>query len=215
MHYSNLTFFLQESCPQISLKQSKVRFGQQGVWRRKKSLFDSLVPLSLSGQLPSLIGSVHRTRHTPIPSIVLLSIISCLVLLPEATNFRSLLNFVVFFHWLQKSLSVAALVRLRRSRPDLQRPLRVFILAPVIFFVVTLFLVAAPFVKYPIQQLYGICIILPVIPLYLVFIKYKLLPERFYERMDDFTTRVQKIGNLATIGKLDSAASMAGDKLGD
>ena len=90
-----------------------------------------------------------------------------------------------------------------------------FILAPVIFFVVTLFLVAAPFVKYPIQQLYGICIILPVIPLYLVFIKYKLLPERFYERMDDFTTRVQKIGNLATIGKLDSAASMAGDKLGD
>ena len=149
-------------------------------------------------QLPAIIGSVHRTWHTPVPAIVLVSILACVVLIPEATNFISLLNFVSSLMWMQVSLSIAAMMWLRRSRPNLKRPLKVFIGVPIFFFVITLFLVLAPFVKYPTQQLYGICVVLPVVPLYFAFIKHQILPVKFLNILDAMTRAVQRMGNLGT-----------------
>merc|ERR1719427_1665863 len=102
---------------------------------------------------------------------------------------------------MQMALCVAALLWLRRSRPDLKRPIKVFIVLPVLFFVLTLFLVAAPFVKYPVKQLYGICVFLPVVPIYFAFVKYQILPKRFLKAIDDVTKWIQELGDLATPDK--------------
>ncbi|KAL6266272.1 hypothetical protein P5V15_003132 [Pogonomyrmex californicus] len=88
-----------------------------------------------------------------------------------------LINYVSFVEALFTTLSVSGLLWLRYKKPDLQRPIKVSIILPIIFFIICAFLVTFPCYVSPWEVGIGIIIILSGIPVYCIFIDWKTKPD--------------------------------------
>ena len=73
-------------------------------------------------QMPQLLAMVNINSLTPIPSVILTGVISCLMVLPG--NIGMVLNYFSFVFYFTIDLSVGALIYLRFKRPDLERPIK-------------------------------------------------------------------------------------------
>lgn len=77
------------------------------------------------GLMPPLLAMIHVKRFTPLPSLFFTTLISVIMLIPEASSFTSLVDFFSFAAWLFYGGTFAALLWLRYKRPDLKRPYKV------------------------------------------------------------------------------------------
>lgn len=98
------------------------------------------------------------------------------------TQVYVLINYTAFIESLFVTFSVAALLWLRYKRPNLERPIKVNIALPILFFVVCIFLVFLPFPIAPWETGIGIIITLSGVPVYLLTIYWKAKP-RIYKNM--------------------------------
>ena len=123
-------------------------------------LSGSRVPYAMAhgGYFFRRIGGLSP-QETPGPSIVLLGIWSCVLLL--SGQYKELYTLVIFPSWILYGMAAASVLVLRRTRPGMPRPYRVwgYPAVPFIFVLVTLVLLYATLVESPRESGLGLVII--------------------------------------------------------
>lgn len=123
--------------------------------------------MARAGSFPRFAGRIHPRFDTPYIAIILQSAWATGLLL--SNTYGQLLQTVTFGDWIFYALTTLALLVLRRKRPDLPRPFRVwgYPVIPVLFFLISAAVVINVFISLPVKSLIGTAIILAGIPLYL------------------------------------------------
>lgn len=125
------------------------------------------------GHLPEVLSFIHVKRCTPMPSIVLTCILSILMVIPS--DISSLIDFFSFAAWMFYGLAVSCVIILRIRRPKDERPIKVFILIPIVFVLCSIYLVIAPIIQEPrIEFLYAFVFIVGSLVFYFPFVVFKL-----------------------------------------
>ncbi|XP_014252552.1 Y+L amino acid transporter 2 isoform X2 [Cimex lectularius] len=120
------------------------------------------------GHLPKAIALINVNYYTPVPSLIFLCIMSIVYLLIE--DIYILINYVSFVEAVFTLMSICGLLWLRHKNPDAERPIKVSLVLPIVFFITCIFLVTLPFFVKPYEVGIGLIIILSGIPVYYIFI---------------------------------------------
>jgi len=131
-------------------------------------LSGSRVPYAMSrdGYFFRHIGVVHPAFRTPSASILLLGIWSSLFVL--SGHYSDLYNAVIFPSWILYGMTAAAVIVLRRKRPDLPRPYRTwgYPWVPLVFVGVTILLLYQTLVSSPRASGIGLVVIVLGVPFF-------------------------------------------------
>ena len=142
-------------------------------------LSGSRVPYAASrdGYFFEAIGRVNRQYHTPGMSILAVSGWAALLVL--SGKYDDLFNFVIFASWILYGMTGAAVLVLRKKRPDLNRPYRTigYPLVPVLFILGAMILIVYTAVNRPRESFLGIAIILAGLPFYAYWKKRRQYPR--------------------------------------
>jgi APA family basic amino acid/polyamine antiporter len=122
--------------------------------------------MAKDGLLFPQLAAVHSRFLTPHNSILALAAWS--IVLSLSGTFEQLFTYVVFGQWLFFGLTVAAVIVLRRKRPDLPRPYRTwgYPVTPVVFILASLYIAVSALISQPGKALAGLGIILLGLPFY-------------------------------------------------
>jgi APA family basic amino acid/polyamine antiporter len=120
-------------------------------------------------------ADVNPRYHTPGNSILLLSLWSAVLVL--SGRYEQLYTLVIFPSWILYAMATAAVIVLRRKRPDLPRPYRTlgYPLVPVLFVLVALVLLVNTLLESPRESLLGLLIIAAGLPFYFRWKRHILL----------------------------------------
>ncbi|KAG2157144.1 amino acid permease-domain-containing protein [Suillus clintonianus] len=117
------------------------------------------------GYLPAMFGRVNKSRQTPVNAILLQAAIT-IVFIMFGGGFRSLINFSVVASWSFFFLTVLGLVILRVKEPMLERPYKTWIVTPLMFCAVALFLLCMPIIAAPLEAMAVLGFVLAGVPVY-------------------------------------------------
>jgi APA family basic amino acid/polyamine antiporter len=117
------------------------------------------------------LGEVHPKYRTPHVSIVALGVWSAALSLTG--TFEQLYTYVIFGLWLFMGLTIAAVIILRKKRPDLPRPYRTwgYPVTPILFILSALFISINMLINQTKESLVGLGIILLGVPAYIFWKK--------------------------------------------
>lgn len=143
------------------------------------------------GHLPRALAMINVNYVTPTPSLIFLGILTLAYL--STTQVYVLITYTSFVESAFITLSVAGMLKLRFSKPEMFRPIKVNILIPIIFLLVCMFLVILPFYVSPLETGVGIAITLTGIPVYYISIYWKNKPLFLTDLCDKITRGTQKL----------------------
>ncbi|CAG9529889.1 unnamed protein product [Cercopithifilaria johnstoni] len=143
------------------------------------------------GKLPELLSMISINYLTPLPSLLILGILSLLMLV--TSNIYLLINYLTFTEAFVISISVAGLIKLRFTQPNLPRPIKQNILLPATFLIICIALLMLPFFIQSNELIIGVLIILTGIPFYFVFVFWKNKPACLYKPWISMTHAIQKL----------------------
>lgn len=149
------------------------------------------------GLLPRLLAMIHVKRLTPLPSLFFTTLISVLMLIPDASSFSSLVDFFSFAAWLFYGATFAALLWLRRTQANVPRPYKVYIIVPIVMVLASIYLVVAPITTDPKGSLIALAIVLAGLPFYWLFVASDRAPKFILNATDKVTVWSQRVGNMA------------------
>ncbi|XP_028410019.1 b(0,+)-type amino acid transporter 1-like isoform X1 [Dendronephthya gigantea] len=152
---------------------------------------------SKNGELPKFMAMIHNARFTPIPGLIVQSIIAWLMLIPESSGFSTLIDYFTFASWVFYGATISGLLYMRFSKPNAERPFRVFFIFPVIIIIAALYLIIAPFSQNPLPSFFCLLFIFAGVPVYFIFVYYKLSPQWLDRGIEWFTFWVQKFGDIS------------------
>ena len=136
-------------------------------------LTGSRVPYAMAadGLFFKAVAKVHPQFRTPGISILVLSVWSAILVL--SGGYEQLFTYVIFASWILYGMTTAAVVVLRRKRPDMPRPYHTFgyPFVPIVFVLSALGLVISTLFKSPIESIRGLLIVLAGLPLYYYWAK--------------------------------------------
>ncbi|PIL24073.1 transporter [Ganoderma sinense ZZ0214-1] len=104
------------------------------------------------GYLPALFGRHNSLLKTPLNAMCLQAGLTVTFILLGG-GFRSLINFAVVASWAFYFLTVLGLVILRVKEPTLERPYKTWIITPLVFCAVCLFLLCMPIIAAPLEAM--------------------------------------------------------------
>ncbi|CAH1997380.1 unnamed protein product [Acanthoscelides obtectus] len=148
------------------------------------------------GQMPELLTMIQTKMLTPLPSVLVMAILSLLYLV--VSDIDALINYVGFATWLSIGASVFCIPWLRWKRPELDRPIKVNLFWPVLYLACTVFVTAVPMVASPYETGMGLLMILSSVPVYFVFIHWPK-PKWFHKGSNEATKFLQKM--FVVVGK--------------
>lgn len=119
------------------------------------------------GFLPACIGTKHKRFGTPLNAHILTTFLTLLFIL-FGSGFASLINFSGVCAWFWYACTVTCVLVLRVKEPNLERPFRVWLISPMIFLLVALFLLIMPIFSAPWEALCAFLFIMTGIPLYFI-----------------------------------------------
>ncbi|KAL1428978.1 hypothetical protein MTO96_016720 [Rhipicephalus appendiculatus] len=143
------------------------------------------------GHLPTCLAMINVSHFTPAPSLVFLCLLSLLYL--TNTDVFVLITYTAFSEAMFIMLSVGGLLWLRIKQPNTKRPIKVNIILPILFFLISLFLVVLPFFSQPLETSIGAGIMLSGIPVYFLTIYWKDKPLAYRRTIRVVTEYVQRI----------------------
>ncbi|XP_050389996.1 large neutral amino acids transporter small subunit 1 isoform X2 [Patella vulgata] len=142
------------------------------------------------GHMPQILSMVSIQRLTPMPAVMFMGALSMMYLF--SSDIYALINYVGFATWLSIGMSIVALLVLRKTQPNLNRPIKVHLFWPILYTLVTVYLVVLPLYASPVETGIGCLIIATGIPVYIIFIAWKDKPKFIYRYMDAMTRTLQK-----------------------
>ncbi|KAK3086066.1 hypothetical protein FSP39_012937 [Pinctada imbricata] len=143
-------------------------------------------------QFPEILSYVNVKRYTPVPCIIFTDYNRTVNV--DTWGYRKFNRFFSFAAWLFYALAIVSLIVLRFTRKDDHRPIKVFILLPIIFLLCSIYLVIAPIIQDPrIEFLYAFLFIVGGLLLYFPLVHFKLHKGCF----DPVTTVLQLILEVA------------------
>ncbi|KAJ7632655.1 L-methionine transporter [Roridomyces roridus] len=119
------------------------------------------------GYLPALFGRLHPKLHTPLNATLLQAAITVTFILIGG-GFRELINFSVVASWAFYFLTVLGLVILRIKEPMLERPYKTWIITPLTFCAVALFLLCMPIFAAPLPAIAVLGFVLAGVPVFYI-----------------------------------------------
>ncbi|KAH8927522.1 hypothetical protein BT69DRAFT_1213814 [Atractiella rhizophila] len=131
------------------------------------NLFSSSRLIYVAGQenfIPRIFGKLNSRRNTPVNAIFLQALLTMVMV--AVGEFKSLVNFFSVTAWTFYFLTVTSLLYLRIREPHLPRPHKTWIITPIIFSCVSLFLVWLPIFSAPMEAASAFGFILLGIPVY-------------------------------------------------
>ncbi|XP_065203696.1 Y+L amino acid transporter 2-like isoform X1 [Planococcus citri] len=144
-----------------------------------------------SGHFPVMLSYINIHKLTPTPSLVFMSILSLVMLC--TSDIYVLITYSSFVESFFIMLSVFSVLLSRWNNPNLQRPIRVPLVVPIIFVIVSLFLVILPCYVRPVQVAIGVSITLAGLPVYFLFIQSPRRSSWFHNVIEESTRAVQKL----------------------
>lgn len=128
----------------------------------------SRVPMSAGreGHMPSLLGTIHRDRRTPIPALMMTTVIALFLLLPNANDLESLIDLASVAYLFVYGITILGVIVLRVKCPLLYRPFKVWIGIPVLMVVVFGLLALLAFFQRPVNSSCAVGFILAGVPVY-------------------------------------------------
>lgn len=90
-----------------------------------------------------------------------------------------LINYFSQILWLSVVASIAALLWLRHSQPNLPRPIKVNLALPITFIILCMILVMLPSLEQPMNLVIGILITLSGVPVYYACIRWRNKPKLY------------------------------------
>ncbi|XP_068195446.1 b(0,+)-type amino acid transporter 1-like isoform X1 [Antennarius striatus] len=149
------------------------------------------------GHMPDVLSMVHIHRLTPSPSLVFITAVALLVLIPG--DFQSVVNYFSFTSWLFYGITLSGMIYLKIKKPDLPRPYKVPIILPILVLIAAVFLVLAPIIRNPqIEFLYVSLFISSGALVYVPLIHYKICRGLFTR----LTLFLQKLLQVAPADRL-------------
>ncbi|HTM50259.1 MAG TPA: amino acid permease [Bryobacteraceae bacterium] len=131
-------------------------------------LSGSRVPYAMArdGLFFAPMSRVHPDYHTPGISILALSGWAAILVL--SGRYDQLFTYVIFASWILYGMTTAAVIVLRRKRPDMARPYRTFGYpwVPIVFVISALSLIVSTLVNSPRESMMGIVLVLIGLPFY-------------------------------------------------
>uniref|UniRef100_A0A8C1SPG9 Solute carrier family 7 member 9 n=1 Tax=Cyprinus carpio TaxID=7962 RepID=A0A8C1SPG9_CYPCA len=103
--------------------------------------------LGNSGHMVRIMSYISVKRYTPSPALMFNGIVSIIYIMPADIN--TLINYFSFAQWAFYGLTSLALIVMRFTRKELQRPVKVPIVIPVLVVIVSCYLVLAPIIDKP------------------------------------------------------------------
>ena len=124
--------------------------------------------LARAGMLPAALSRI--SRHG-VPAVAILTVGAWSIVLSVSGTFDILTDMYIFILWIFFGLSGGAVMILRRTRPDAERPYRVwgYPVVPILFLLVTVFLLLNTLIAMPTRALAGIILIVIGLPVYEYF----------------------------------------------
>ncbi|WWD16103.1 hypothetical protein CI109_100528 [Kwoniella shandongensis] len=115
--------------------------------------------------LPSVFSRLHYRRRTPDNAIALQAGLS-LFYVVFGGGFRAILNFFSVASWTFYLLTVLGLLVLRAKEPHLDRPYRTWLITPIVFCIVAMFLLLMPIFAAPLEAFAAFVFIAAGVPMY-------------------------------------------------
>ncbi|XP_058118437.1 large neutral amino acids transporter small subunit 1 isoform X3 [Anopheles coustani] len=143
------------------------------------------------GQMPEILTMIQIQRLTPTPAVLIMALLSMLYL--TVSDIFALINYVGFATWLSIGGAVLCLPWLRWKQPNLERPIKVNLIFPILYLIATVFVTVVPMIASPVETGYGCLMILSSIPVYCIFIAWRNKPKWFNRSMGGFTQSLQKL----------------------
>ncbi|XP_078582489.1 large neutral amino acids transporter small subunit 1-like [Branchiostoma floridae x Branchiostoma japonicum] len=150
------------------------------------------------GTLPRILSMIQVDRLTPAPAVILRVLFSLLMLIPD--DVYKVLNLMGFVSWLGLAVTVSGMLWWRYKKPDLPRPIKLNLAIPVLFVLLSLFMVGVSFVSAPVECASGLAILASAIPVYAVFVHWENKPAWFLSFEGYVTNRLQLILNVVPQG---------------
>ncbi|XP_074864405.1 B(0,+)-type amino acid transporter 1 [Carettochelys insculpta] len=125
------------------------------------------------GHMLKVMSYISVKRYTPAPALIFLGTITIIYIIPGDIN--TLINYFSFAVWIFYGLTVFALIVMRFTRKELQRPIKLPIVIPIIVTITSIVLVLAPIISEP-EWPYLYCVLFMVggFIFYVLFIHFKL-----------------------------------------
>ncbi|PSN40526.1 b(0,+)-type amino acid transporter 1 [Blattella germanica] len=99
------------------------------------------------GHMMEVFSYINIHRLTPAPAVILQGLLSLTFIL--AGNIAELIDFASFLIWMFYGVAMVALMILRRSKKDVERPFKVQLWVPIFIILVALFLCLLPIITDP------------------------------------------------------------------
>ncbi|KAF5307982.1 hypothetical protein FQR65_LT06550 [Abscondita terminalis] len=159
------------------------------------------VALSTFGAMPEILTMIQSKRLTPTPAVLIMALLSMLYL--TVSDIFALINYVGFATWLSIGVAVLCLPWLRWKAPDLERPIKVNLIWPIIYLLASIFVTAVPMVASPYETGIGLLMILSSVPVYALFILWTNKPRWFNKATSSITMTLQRL--FMVVGKSKAA----------
>ncbi|KAI0636883.1 amino acid transporter [Trametes polyzona] len=142
------------------------------------------------GYLPALFGRHNSFLRTPLNAMCLNAALTIMFILIGG-GFRSLINFAVVASWAFYFLTVLGLVILRVKEPTLHRPYKTWIITPLVFCAVCIFLLCMPIIAAPLEAIAVLGFVLAGVPLYYITHRNEGQPTRVQAFFSSVVARVR------------------------
>jgi len=143
------------------------------------------------GQMPGSLTMISLTRTTPVPSVMVISILSLAYL--TSSDIGQLMNYIGFATWFSIGAAVACIPYLRWKCPELERPIKVHLAFPIIYIVMTLAITILPMLQQPVETAIGMAMIFSAVPVYYIFIKWRNKPAIINLLTEGGTSSLQRL----------------------
>lgn len=143
-----------------------------------------------NNHMPTILAFINIKFLTPMVSVIFMSVATLICL--NIKNTYVLINMGVLAEYIFITGAVCGLLYLRKSQPDISRPIKVNLFYPITFLIVCFFIILMTLYQIPVESFMCIAVLALGIPVYFLGVKWKK-PDSIQKKLDAMTIFVQKL----------------------